>query len=67
MLTGDEQKASKTAAFDLQRDPSAPGLFSQTRQGEDKRQRDRFPRDHVDFVVPPRKLRNRKTAILQPH
>ena len=25
-LTGDEQKAAKTAAFDLQVDPSAPGL-----------------------------------------
>ena len=25
-LTGDEQKAAKTTAFDLQVDPSAPGL-----------------------------------------
>ena len=25
-LTGDEQKAVKTTAFDLQMDPSAPGL-----------------------------------------
>ena len=25
-LTGDEQKAAKTTAFDLQMDPSSPGL-----------------------------------------
>ena len=27
-LTGDEQKAPKTTAFDLQIDPSAPGLLT---------------------------------------
>ena len=34
-LTGDEQKAVKTAAFDLQLNPASPGLqFSQARQGQ---------------------------------
>jgi hypothetical protein len=37
-LTGDEQKAAKTTAFDLQMDPSAPGLnFHRLDRAKDKR------------------------------
>ena len=37
-LTGDEQKAVKTTAFDLQMDPSAPGLsFHRLDKAKDKR------------------------------
>ena len=37
-LTGDEQKAAKTTAFDLQMDPSAPGLsFHRLDKAKDKR------------------------------
>src|SRR5438128_687398 len=37
-LTGDEQKAVKTTAFDLQMDPSAPGLsFHKLDKAKDKR------------------------------
>src|SRR5215217_3787165 len=37
-LTGDEQKAVKTTAFDLQMDPSAPGLsFHRLDRAKDKR------------------------------
>src|SRR4051794_37402948 len=37
-LTGDEQKAAKTTAFDLQMDPSAPGLsFHRLDNARDKR------------------------------
>ena len=37
-LTGDEQKAAKTTAFDLQMDPSAPGLsFHKLDKAKDKR------------------------------
>lgn len=37
-LTGDEQKAAKTTAFDLQMDPSAPGLsFHKLDRAKDKR------------------------------
>jgi hypothetical protein len=37
-LTGDEQKAAKTTAFDLQMDPSAPGLnFHKLERGKDRR------------------------------
>ena len=37
-LTGDEQKAVKTTAFDLQMDPSAPGLsFHRLEKSKDKR------------------------------
>src|SRR4029434_6404956 len=37
-LTGDEQKAVKTSAFDLQMDPSAPGLsFHRLDKAKDKR------------------------------
>jgi superfamily I DNA/RNA helicase len=37
-LTGDEQKAAKTTAFDLQMDPSAPGLsFHKLDRGKDRR------------------------------
>jgi len=37
-LTGDEQKAVKTTAFDLQMDPSAPGLsFHRLDKLKDKR------------------------------
>src|SRR5574338_914047 len=37
-LTGDEQKAAKTTAFDLQVDPSAPGLrFHKLDKAKDKR------------------------------
>ncbi|MDO8677631.1 MAG: DNA helicase, partial [Acidobacteriota bacterium] len=37
-LTGDEQKAVKTTAFDLQMDPSAPGLsFHKLDRAKDKR------------------------------
>jgi len=37
-LTGDEQKAVKTTAFDLQMDPSAPGLsFHKLDKARDKR------------------------------
>ena len=32
-----------------------------------ERERDRFPRDHVDLVVTARKLRDREAAILQPY
>ena len=36
-LTGDEQKAAKTTAFDLQLDPSSPGLsFHKLDQAKDK-------------------------------
>ena len=36
-LTGDEQKAAKTTAFDLQIDPSAPGLsFHKLDRARDK-------------------------------
>ena len=36
-LTGDEQKAAKTTAFDLQLDPSAPGLsFHKLDRAKDK-------------------------------
>jgi hypothetical protein len=47
-LTGDEQKAVKTAAFDLQMNPAHPGLQSipQTRKGE-----------RSAFLVAPRKSR----------
>src|ERR1700720_2961365 len=37
-LTGDEQKAVKTTAFDLQMDPTAPGLsFHKLERPKDKR------------------------------
>ena len=37
-LTGDQQKAVKTTAFDLQMDPSAPGLsFHKLDKAKDKR------------------------------
>jgi hypothetical protein len=37
-LIGDEQKAEKTTAFDLQMDPSAPGLsFHRLDRAKDKR------------------------------
>ncbi len=37
-LSGDEQKAAKTTAFDLQMDPSAPGLsFHKLDKAKDKR------------------------------
>ena len=37
-LTGDEQKAAKTTAFDLQMDPSAPGLsFHRLDKAKDRR------------------------------
>jgi hypothetical protein len=37
-LTGDEQKAAKTTAFDLQMDPSAPGMsFHRLDKAKDKR------------------------------
>jgi ATP-dependent exoDNAse (exonuclease V) beta subunit len=37
-LTGDEQKAVKTTAFDLQMNPSAPGLsFHKLDKAKDKR------------------------------
>lgn len=37
-LTGDEQKAVKTTAFDLQMDPSTPGLsFHRLDKAKDKR------------------------------
>jgi len=32
-----------------------------------ERERDRFPRDHVDLVVTARKLRDREAAIFQSH
>ena len=42
-LTGDEQKAAKTRAFDLQMDPSAPGLsFHKLDKAKDKNSLERL-------------------------